>query len=131
MALFGVPFEIGNHAESAVQAALDMMAKLKEMNRNQPQKDRIEIRIGINTGKLISGDFGSPKRLDYTVIGNTVNVASRLESSVAGANEIVVSEAVYKLIKDVFEFEYLGGKKLQGMSNPVKTYKVINRLRAQ
>lgn len=131
MAVFGVPFEIGNHAESAIQAALDMMAKLKEMNRNQPQKDRIEIRIGINTGKLISGDFGSPKRLDYTVIGNTVNVASRLESSVAGSNEIVVSEAVYKLIKDVFEFEYLGGKKLQGMSNPVKTYKVIKRLRAQ
>lgn len=131
MALFGVPFEIGSHAESAVQAALDMMAKLKEMNRNQPQKDRIEIRIGINAGKLISGDFGSPKRLDYTVIGNTVNVASRLESSVAGANEIVVSEAVYKLIKDIFEFEYLGGKKLQGMSNPVKTYKVIKRLRAQ
>ena len=131
MAVFGVPFEIGNHAESAIRAALDMMAKLKEMNQNQPQKDKIQIRIGINSGKLISGDFGSPKRLDYTVIGNTVNVASRLESSVARANEIVVSEAVQKLTKDAFEFEYLGGKKLQGMTNPVKTYKVKKRLRAQ
>ena len=129
MAVFGVPFEIGSHAESAIQSALDMMEKLKGMNRNQPQKDRIQIRIGINSGKLISGDFGSPKRLDYTVIGNTVNIASRLESSIAGADEIVVSEAVYKLAANVFEFEYLGGKKLQGMTNPVKTYKVKKRLR--
>ncbi|MFC2154990.1 adenylate/guanylate cyclase domain-containing protein [Acidobacteriota bacterium] len=129
MAVFGVPFEIGNHAESAIQAALDMMGKLKEMNRSQPQKDRIQIRIGINAGKLISGDFGSPKRLDYTVIGNTVNVASRLESSVAGANDIVISEAVHKLAANVFEYEYLGGKKLQGILTSVKTYKVKKRLR--
>jgi adenylate cyclase len=131
MAVFGVPFKIDNHAESAIQAALDMMEKLKGLNHNQPKQDIIEIRIGINTGKLISGDFGSPKRLDYTVIGNTVNVASRLESSVAGPNEIVISEGVHKLTKNVFEFEYLGGKKLQGMSNPVKTYKVKKRLRVQ
>ena len=83
------------------------------------------IRIGVNAGKLISGDFGSPKRIDYTVIGNTVNIASRLESSVAGPGEIVISEAVYKLTKNVFNFKLLGSKKLQGISKPMKAYKVI------
>lgn len=129
MALFGVPFEIDNHAELSILTALDMMSKLKQMNRNLPAKDRIAIRIGINAGKLIAGDFGSPKRLDYTVIGTTVNIASRLESSVAGTNEIVVSEAVYKLTQKQFEFESLGGKKLQGISNPIQVYKVIKRAR--
>lgn len=130
MAVFGVPFDIANHAEAAIQTALDMIEKLEEMNRSQPPQDKIEIRIGINCGKLIAGDFGSPKRLDYTVIGNTVNIASRLESSVAGAMEIIVSEAVHRLTGDIFDFEYMGGKKLQGITTPVKTYKVKKRLGA-
>ena len=97
------------------------------MNENLPGKDKIKIRIGINTGKLVAGDFGSPKRLDYTVIGNTVNIASRLESSVAGPNEIVISQATYNLTKDIFECQLMGEKKLQGLSKPVNTYKVIKK----
>ncbi len=131
MAVFGVPFEIDNHAELSILTALDIMIKLKEINQELPTKDRISIRIGINSGKLISGDFGSPRRLDYTVIGNTVNIASRIESSLAGPNEIVVSEAVYKLTNSLFEFESLGGKKLQGISKPIQAYKVIKKLRAK
>jgi adenylate cyclase len=127
MAVFGVPFEIDNHAELSIIAALDMIKKQEERNRQLSPIDQIKIRIGINTGKLVSGDFGSPKRYDYTVIGNTVNIASRLESSVAGSNEIVVSEATYKLTRDLFEFEPLGEKKLQGLSVPVEAYKVIKR----
>lgn len=127
MAVFGAPFELDNHAEAAILAALDMMKKLKAMNRNLDEKDKIKIRIGINAGKLVSGDFGSPKRFDYTVIGNTVNVASRLESSVAGVNEIVTSQAVYAKTKDLINFDFLGDKKLQGLSKPVKTYKVIDK----
>jgi adenylate cyclase len=127
MAVFGVPFEIDNHAELSIITALDMIEKQEERNRQLAPIDQIKIRIGINTGKLVSGDFGSPKRYDYTVIGNTVNIASRLESSVAGANEIVVSEATYKLTKDLFEFEALGEKKLQGLSVPVEAYKVIKK----
>ncbi len=130
MAVFGVPIDVGNHAEAAISAALDMMAKLNEMNRSQPPEERIEIRIGINTGKLISGDFGSPKRLDYTVLGNTVNVASRLESSIAGPNEVVVSEMTYELTKDLFQFENMGGRKIKGISKLVNTYKVIKKLGA-
>ena len=125
MAVFGAPFELDNHAEAAILAALDMIEKLKEMNLSLSAKKKINIRIGINSGKLISGDFGSPRRFDYTVIGNTVNVASRLESSVAGVNEIIVSQAVYAKTKNLFDFDFLGDKKLQGLSKPVQVYKVI------
>lgn len=128
MAVFGVPFEMSNHAEVAIIAALDMMTALDERNSQLEESDQIKIRIGINTGKLVAGDFGSPKRFDYTVIGNTVNIASRLESSVAGENEIVVSEATHKYTRDQFEFEPLGKKKLQGLSVPVKAFKVNKKI---
>ncbi|UCH95014.1 MAG: adenylate/guanylate cyclase domain-containing protein, partial [Candidatus Aminicenantes bacterium] len=131
MAVFGVPFEVDNHAELAIQAAIDMIKRLEEMNKNLPTKDIINIKIGINSGKLVAGDFGSPKRLDYTVIGNTVNIASRLESSVAGANEIIISEATYNLTRDIFEYQLLGEKKLQGLSKPVKAYKVLKNKRTK
>ncbi len=130
MAVFGVPFEIDNHAELSITTALEMMEKVEEMSRQVQSKDKIEIRIGINSGKMISGDFGSPKRLDYTVLGNTVNIASRLESSVAGTNEIVVSEATYKLTRDLFEFKGLGEKQIKGLSVPVETYRVIRKKEA-
>ncbi|MDQ1351507.1 MAG: hypothetical protein QG657_1811, partial [Acidobacteriota bacterium] len=127
MAVFGVPFSMANHAELSIIAALDMMEKLKERNRQLDPSDEIQIRIGINSGKLVSGDFGSPKRLDYTVLGNTVNIASRLESSVACPNQIVVSEDTYERVRDLIEFEELGSKKLQGLSVPVKAYKVLRK----
>jgi len=127
MAVFGVPFEMETHAELAIQAALNMMKRLREMNESLPAKEKIKIRIGINSGKLVAGDFGSPKRLDYTVIGNTVNIASRLESSVAGPNEIVISQATFDLTKNIFECQLLGEKKLQGLSKPVNAYKVIKQ----
>lgn len=129
MAVFGVPFAIANHAEHSIIAALDMMEKLEERNSQLTPNDKLQIRIGINSGKLVSGDFGAPKRLDYTVLGNTVNIASRLESSVAAPNEIAVSEDTYLRTRDLFEFEDLGMKKLQGLSVPVKAYKVIGKKR--
>jgi adenylate cyclase len=128
MAVFGVPFENDNHAELSLLTAIDMIDKLNEMNKDIPPEDQTQIRIGINSGKLIAGDFGSPKRYDYTVIGNTVNVASRLESSIAGPDEIMVSESVYELTKGSFKFKFLGEKKLHGISKLVKAYKVLKKL---
>jgi len=127
MAVFGVPFENENHAKSAISAALEMRERLDYINENLSKKDKVRIRIGIHTGKLISGDFGSPKRLDYTVLGNNVNIASRLESSVAKKNEIVISHSTMKLTKGVFEIEELGKKKLHGISKMIKSYKVLSK----
>lgn len=126
MAVFGVPFPVKNHTELAILAALDMQKKAKELNLSTNKNKKIQIRIGINSGKLISGDFGSPKRFDYTVLGNTVNIASRLESTIAKPDEIVISEASRNLTKDLFQFEFLGAKKLQGISKEIKTYQVID-----
>jgi len=128
MAVFGVPFEDENHAESAVLAALEMKDQLSVINENIDKKDKIKIRIGINSGKLISGDFGSPKRLDYTVLGNNVNIASRLESSIAGKNEIIISNSTKKLTKDMFNLENLGKKKLNGITRMITSYKVIGKM---
>jgi adenylate cyclase len=124
MALFGIPLEFENHAELALVTALEMMKKLADINSEMAAENRIHVRIGIHSGKLISGDFGSPKRLDYTVLGNTVNIASRLESSVAGCDEIVVAETTYLATSQKFDFELMGEKKLHGISMPVKVYRV-------
>ena len=125
MAVFGIPLEFENHAELALTAALEMMRKLEVINSLLAAENRIQVRIGIHSGKLISGDFGSPKRLDYTVLGNTVNIASRLESSIAGSDEIVVAETTYVTTRQKFIFEPLGEKKLHGISKPVKVYRLV------
>ncbi len=124
MAVFGVPFEMENHAELAIQAALAMQKKAREITMENG--DPIQIRIGINTGKLISGDFGSPKRFDYTVLGNAVNIASRLEATIANPGEIIVSNATKGRTREVFEFESLGEQKLQGISKTLEAFKVLD-----
>ncbi len=128
MAVFGVPFEDKKHAESAVLVALDMISQLEVINEKLEKKDKIRIRIGINSGKLISGDFGSPKRLDYTVLGNNVNIASRLESSIAGKDEVIISNSTMKLTKGLFNTENLGKKKLHGISRMITSYKVLGKM---
>lgn len=84
------------------------------------------ISIGINSGEMISGNIGSAslKRLDYTVIGDTVNTAQRLQSA-AKANQIVISEAVYHQIKESFKCERLGEVSLKNKAKPVVIYEVI------
>ena len=129
MAVFGVPFEQKNHTELSINTALEMLKRLKKMNRSIPEKEKIEIRIGINSGKLISGDFGSPSRYDYTVIGNTVNIASRLESGVAKPGEIIVSETTMKQTRKKFNFKQLGEISLHGISKPVKAYSVLGKIK--
>jgi len=124
MAVFGVPLECSDHAERAIVAALEMMEKLGELNLQTEAEKQICVRIGIHSGKLISGDFGSPKRLEFTVLGNTVNIASRLESAVAGCDEIIVSEQTQQATRERFAFDLLGEKKLAGLTKPVKVYRV-------
>lgn len=127
MAVFGVPFDQKDHTEKSINTALEMLKRLKKMNKSNPEQEKIEIRIGINSGKLISGDFGSPSRYDYTVIGNTVNIASRLESSIAKPGEVIISETTMKRVKKKFEFKLLGEVNLHGISKPVKAYSVIRK----
>ena len=125
MAVFGIPLEFDEPCRAGHRHRPgDDEEDCARSTPRCPPKNKIKVRIGIHSGKLISGDFGSPKRLDYTVLGNTVNVASRLESAVAGSDEIAVSEQTYQATRERFTFESLGEKKLTGISRPVKAYRV-------
>ena len=83
------------------------------------------MRVGVNTGHAVVGDIGSDRRVDYTVLGNTVNVAARLESSVAGPNEIVVGEETAHRAGDAFVFEPLGEKRLKGLTKGLRAFRVV------
>jgi adenylate cyclase len=125
MAVFGVPFEKKNHSQLAINAARGMIQKLDEINQDFDADNKIQIRIGIHSGSMICGNFGSPKRVDYTVLGNNVNIASRIESSIAKPGEVVVSETVYNNVSDRKIFSLIGDRKVAGISEPIRVYKLI------
>jgi adenylate cyclase len=91
--------------------------------------DRLEIGVGIATGKAIAGNIGSEKRLNYSVIGDVVNLASRLVSQ-ARAGEILVSEATYEIIKEQFVCSTLGKIVVKGKADPVEIYLVTMEVQA-
>lgn len=127
MAVFGAPLEQPDHPLRAVEAALDMRTALEELNRGLPEPDRIRFRVGMHSGKVIAGDIGSVRRSDYTVLGATVNLASRMESSVAQPGQIVVTDATHAAIRDRFDFRLVGEFQPKGISRQVKAFEVLGR----
>jgi adenylate cyclase len=124
MAVFGAPMEKDDDAERAILAAKEMKKALAAMRAEQEgQKGTFDIRIGINTGRVVAGNIGSPRRMDYTVIGDPVNIASRLES-IAKPNQILIGEETYKAIQDKFEISKIGPKKVKGRSAEIMVYEV-------
>jgi adenylate cyclase len=117
------------HLDRAVDAALAMRARLQaESNEKIPGTDyRPAVSIGVNTGEMVSGNIGSAslKRLDYTVIGDTVNVSQRLQSS-AKPGQIIVSKATYERLKESFQCEPVGEVVLKNKQQPVMTYEVLS-----
>ena len=125
MALWGAPIAHEDDADRAMKCALDQLAALEKMNAKWKEKGRHEIKIGIgiNFGEVFAGNFGSDRRLEYTVIGDAVNTASRLCSN-AGANEILISEAFYKALKHPPKVEALEPMQVKGKTNKVPVYRV-------
>ena len=125
MAVFGAPMERENDAERAILAANEMKRQLAVMMAKQEgHRKKFDIRIGINTGRVVAGNIGSPKRMDYTVIGDPVNIASRLES-IARPNQILIGEETYRAVKDKFKIKKIGPKKVKGKRTEIMVYEVM------
>jgi adenylate cyclase len=124
MAVFGAPVGKEDDAQRAIRAAKAMINEMTEVFRDGEERRRFTIRIGINTGRVVAGNIGSPKRLEYTVIGDAVNIASRLES-IAQPNQILIGQETYRLVKDAFEIRVVGPKRVKGRKAEIMVYEVL------
>lgn len=127
MAVFNAPLELPGHPGRACAAALKMTDRLKELNRKWEgsRHGRLSMGVGINTGEAIVGNMGAELRFDYTAIGETVNLASRLE----GMNKlygtaVIVSESTREACGDSFEFRELDLVRVKGKEKPVAIYEL-------
>jgi adenylate cyclase len=125
MALWGAPIAHEDDADRAIRAAIKQQETLAQLNEKWAREGRqqLEIGIGINFGEVFAGNIGSDRRLEYTVIGDAVNTASRLCSK-AGPGEILISEPFYRVLKDPPEVEALEPLQLKGKSQAVAVYRV-------
>ncbi|HXQ22614.1 MAG TPA: adenylate/guanylate cyclase domain-containing protein [Candidatus Acidoferrales bacterium] len=129
MALFGAPIAHEDAPERAIRAALGMQASLQRYGEELQRQRGIEfkMRIGINTGPVVVGRIGDDLRMDYTAVGDTTNLAARLQSA-AAPGAIVISEHTAKLVAGRFVTQVLGQLTLKGKSQPVTAYEIVRAL---
>ncbi len=128
MAVFGAPMELENHALAACKTALEMIGELRSLQEawKNESKPSLDIGIGIHTGEMIIGNVGSTKRMDYTVIGDNVNLASRLE----GVNKefgthIIISNSTHEMVRDHITVRGLGEITVKGKEKQVAVYELV------
>lgn len=131
MAFFGNPEPQPDHAVRAVLMALDMQEAIAALNKKLEAEGRntIGVGMGINTGDVTVGNLGSKDFLDYTVIGDAVNLACRLEQN-AKAGEIIITQATYDEVKQAVEVEQMEPIKVKGKVEPIPIYRVLRRIPA-
>ncbi len=129
MAVFGAPLPLNppeSHGWMAVQSALDMRRRLKEFNDSRPGADPFRFGIGISSGEVVSGNIGSEKRMDYTVIGDAVNLSSRLEQLTKEYGcDIILSEFTYNLCRERIWVRELDKVRVKGKNQPVGIYELL------
>jgi class 3 adenylate cyclase len=128
MAYFGAPVHQPDHAQRAVASAVDILQSVEARNRRlrasgDPAALPVEVGIGIHSGIVVVGDVGSDRRTDYTVVGDTVNVAHRLEK-LARPGQILISEAVQRAVRGARRLRFEGERQLSGREEPVHVYSV-------
>jgi adenylate cyclase len=128
IAFFGAPISLEDHASRTCLAALDMQKRLTELREGWKKEGRHELfmRIGINTGQMVVGNMGSINRMDYTMMGDSVNLAARLE----GVNKqyqtyTMISEFTYDMAKDDIEARELDSIRVVGKQEPIKIYEIL------
>ena len=125
MAVFGAPYPLPDHAAQALRCAIAMQAKQAELNRDGWSGSLGELRmgVGINTGMVIAGTIGGGGRLEYTVVGDAVNIAQRLQSEAAGG-EIVAAVSTVAAAPDV-PVEPIGHRHVKGRQETVEAFRVL------
>jgi adenylate cyclase len=126
MAFFGAPIPQDDHADRAIMAGLMMMERVDQWNAEREAEGLppVRIRVGINSGAAVVGNVGTEKRVDYTVLGSSVNIASRLESGVAKPGQLVISANTLERVVGSFETESLGEFALKGLQQKMPVYQV-------
>ena len=128
LAFFGAPLSHEDDPQRAILAGLDILSGITPY-REKIQKEwgiAINIRVGINTGLVVVGTVGSDLRMEYTALGDAINLAARMEQT-AEPGTVQIAEDTYKLVKPLFEFEDLGGISIKGKDKPVNAYRVLGR----
>lgn len=126
MALFGAPIAHENNAELAIRAAMDMQTDLAVISAQLQERlgSEIKAHIGLHSGYVVVGGVGSNMMMNYTAIGDVVNLAKRIESA-AEPGVILVSDAVYRQVRNLFDFEAVAPLQLKGVSHPVTAHRVL------
>lgn len=126
MAFFGAPIHQNDHPDRGVEAAIALMQEVRRLGEGMKQEGLppYHIRIGIHSGKAVVGDVGSDQRLEYTALGHTVNVASRLEEMVAQPDEIIISEETRGRLTKDFPLIEKEPVQLKGLDNPLRVWSV-------
>ena len=128
MTMYGAPLEQKDHPSRACQTALDMMKALKQLHKlwDKQGLPKMDIGIGISTGPMVVGNMGSERRFDYTVMGDTVNLGSRLEAinKIYGTN-IIISKETYSEVREHFICRELDAVRVKGKEQPVKIYELM------
>jgi class 3 adenylate cyclase/tetratricopeptide (TPR) repeat protein len=128
MALFGAPIALEDAPQRAIRSAYAIQREMSKFSENTKQKrgisTPIKMRIGIHTGPVVVGTLGNDLRVEFKAVGETVNLASRIEA-IAEPGATCVTEDTFTLTEGFFRFEALGDKNVKGMQEPVKAYRVI------
>lgn len=123
-AVFGAPFEKEDHAGRAVEAALEMQAEMERLSGTS--HDKLALRVGVNSGEVIAGYIGPAKRLEYTVLGDTVNIAKRLEE-IAMPGKVYIGEHTFDLLKGRYKTRRVTGERLRGKQRIIEIYEIIGK----
>ena len=125
MAIYNAPLDVEGYCDRAVQTAFDIIESMKEVNRELKEIHGREIAcgVGVHCGKAVVGNIGCQYRMDYTAIGDTVNIAERLESLAKGG-EILVSSEVYQQVREHYRAESVGEQSLKGRQDKVAVYRM-------
>jgi len=123
VAIFGAPFPYPDHSRRAVGAGLEMLKLQKEFVTKLPESKRFAIRIGINTGEIVAGYMGSPKRMEYTAIGAVVNIANRLQT-MAKPGTIYLGGDTYRAVSQQYAAEFVGKMEIPKGTQEIEIYQL-------